>query len=415
VKKRQIIIKFLYLNPMGCLSLTYNPVLQVVHRTTKNPLKSDTFLKENAIFEKSCTANWLKSVKSCVRYYPFGMLVPNRYASSSSYRYGYQGSEKDDEIKGEGNSYTTHYRLLDPRIGRWLTRDPKLNNSESPYASMSNNPIFYNDVKGDTISYRGSRSDTEKIIKTYSDQLGSKNLKLNKIYDKNGNLKGVDIYKASYNVAKNGSESLNRELINVINSKENLRIFRVTTNPAELTEVRKKGGAISVDNSSQESRDLIKQYTGGNKFSRYVFMTDRFFEDNVDSGSYEYVEKQHSMWVDDEVIRRYIPFNEALFHETIHHSYSISGFTFLNYEEEENAVITVMNKWQVEHKIHERGLYIYYSPGLFGILFGQSRGYTPNPFEYDDYINESKTGGIYNRGEKRKDVSTPNKTGKTYE
>jgi len=32
------------------------------------------------------------------------MLIPNRHANSSSYRYGMQGQEMDNEIKGEGNS-----------------------------------------------------------------------------------------------------------------------------------------------------------------------------------------------------------------------------------------------------------------------------------------------------------------------
>jgi len=30
----------------------------------------------------------------------------------------------DDEVKGGGNSYTTEFRQLDPRIGRWLSLDP---------------------------------------------------------------------------------------------------------------------------------------------------------------------------------------------------------------------------------------------------------------------------------------------------
>lgn len=78
--------------------------------------------------------------------------MPDRYGSTgNTYRYGYQGSEKDDEVKGEGDSYTTHYRLLDPRVGRWLTRDPKETAFESPYVSMRNNPILFNDVLGDTI------------------------------------------------------------------------------------------------------------------------------------------------------------------------------------------------------------------------------------------------------------------------
>ena len=79
------------------------------------------------------------------------MLVPNRHGSSNSYRYGYQGSEKDDEVKGNGNNYMTHYRHLDPRVGRWMSRDPKFTAFETPYSSMSNNPILYNDKLGDTI------------------------------------------------------------------------------------------------------------------------------------------------------------------------------------------------------------------------------------------------------------------------
>jgi RHS repeat-associated protein len=76
----------------------------------------------------------------------------SRSSNSSEYRYGYQGSESDDEIKGDGNSYATHFRLLDPRIGRWLSIDPKSSGFESPYASMGNNPIMYNDALGDTVN-----------------------------------------------------------------------------------------------------------------------------------------------------------------------------------------------------------------------------------------------------------------------
>ncbi|WP_222845224.1 hypothetical protein, partial [Flavobacterium piscinae] len=35
-------------------------------------------------------------------YYPFGMLIPNRFDSIEDYRYGFNGKEKDDEVKGEG-------------------------------------------------------------------------------------------------------------------------------------------------------------------------------------------------------------------------------------------------------------------------------------------------------------------------
>lgn len=76
--------------------------------------------------------------------------MPGRKYNGGDYRYGYQGSEKDDEIAGEGNSYTTHFRQLDTRIGRWLSVDPEFKAFESPYVYMGNNPIWYNDPLGDT-------------------------------------------------------------------------------------------------------------------------------------------------------------------------------------------------------------------------------------------------------------------------
>ena len=72
-----------------------------------------------------------------------------------AYRYGYQGSEQDNEIKGNGNSYTTLYRQLDPRVGRWLSIDPVTQPWQSPYISMDNNPIWHNDVLGDVIKPQG--------------------------------------------------------------------------------------------------------------------------------------------------------------------------------------------------------------------------------------------------------------------
>ncbi len=84
-------------------------------------------------------------------YFPFGMNQPERNYSAPSYRFGYNGMEKDNEQKGEGNSYTTTFRQYDPRSGRWLSMDPKNQKSpsQSPYSSFYNNPVLYNDPKGD--------------------------------------------------------------------------------------------------------------------------------------------------------------------------------------------------------------------------------------------------------------------------
>ena len=67
-------------------------------------------------------------------YSPFGVSLDGRLMEEKSYRYGYQGSEGDDEVKGNENSYTTEFRQLDPRLGRWTTLDPLLKNF-SPLAA----------------------------------------------------------------------------------------------------------------------------------------------------------------------------------------------------------------------------------------------------------------------------------------
>jgi len=89
----------------------------------------------------------------------FGMMIKSReFVGFDGYKYGYQGSEKDDEIKGEGNSYTTEYRILDTRLGRWFSVEPEFKRYAgiSTYSSMQNSPIQFNDENGDIIRYSGN-------------------------------------------------------------------------------------------------------------------------------------------------------------------------------------------------------------------------------------------------------------------
>ena len=83
-------------------------------------------------------------------YYPFGMLVPQRNYSSPEYRYGFQGQEKDDEIKGSGNSLNYKFRMHDPRVGRFFAVDPLTPNYPfySPYQFSANNPIGMLEIEG---------------------------------------------------------------------------------------------------------------------------------------------------------------------------------------------------------------------------------------------------------------------------
>jgi RHS repeat-associated protein len=58
-------------------------------------------------------------------YYPFGMAMPGRkFATTNQYRYGFNGKENDNEVKGDGNEQDYGMRIYDPRLGKFLSFDP---------------------------------------------------------------------------------------------------------------------------------------------------------------------------------------------------------------------------------------------------------------------------------------------------
>lgn len=66
------------------------------------------------------------------------------------YRYGFQGQEMDDEVKGKGNSVNYAFRMHDPRIGRFFAIDPLADKypHNSPYAFSENKVIHMVELEG---------------------------------------------------------------------------------------------------------------------------------------------------------------------------------------------------------------------------------------------------------------------------
>ncbi|SHN08049.1 RHS repeat-associated core domain-containing protein [Chitinophaga sp. CF418] len=64
------------------------------------------------------------------------------------YRYGFNGKENDNEVKGEGNQIAFEARAYDSRIGKFLSIDPLASKYPdfSAYAFAADNPIRYVDV-----------------------------------------------------------------------------------------------------------------------------------------------------------------------------------------------------------------------------------------------------------------------------
>jgi RHS repeat-associated protein len=93
---------------------------------------------------------YLPDVVNATDYTAFGAPLAGRTFNSSSYRYGFNGKEKDDEIKGTGNSQDYGMRIYDPRLGRFLSVDPIGYDYpwNSTYAFAENEPISNIDLDG---------------------------------------------------------------------------------------------------------------------------------------------------------------------------------------------------------------------------------------------------------------------------
>jgi len=66
------------------------------------------------------------------------------------YRYGFNGKENDNEVKGTRNQIDYGMRMYDPRVGRFMSRDPvaKKYPDLAPYQYSSNTPIAAVDIDG---------------------------------------------------------------------------------------------------------------------------------------------------------------------------------------------------------------------------------------------------------------------------
>jgi RHS repeat-associated protein len=80
------------------------------------------------------------------------MGMPGRKftGGSVSYRYGFNGKEEDDEVKGDGNQQDYGMRIYDPRLGRFLSVDPLTKDYPhyTPYSYAGNKPIKFIDLDG---------------------------------------------------------------------------------------------------------------------------------------------------------------------------------------------------------------------------------------------------------------------------
>lgn len=111
--------------------------------------------------------------------------MPGRSFSTPSYRYGFNGKEKDDEAQGSGNQYDYGFRIYNPRLARFLSVDPLTKSYPmlTPYQFASNSPILNLDLDGleawNVMKNRWSVSDIEGYRKFVSTEIRKINAQAN--------------------------------------------------------------------------------------------------------------------------------------------------------------------------------------------------------------------------------------------
>lgn len=104
----------------------------------------------------STTAYCIAEIINQQDYAPFGMQLTGRLwhgwsNANKRYRYGFNGKENDEEVKGvEGSQQDYGMRIFDPRVGRFLSVDPLTKGYPmlTPYQFASNRPIDGVDLDG---------------------------------------------------------------------------------------------------------------------------------------------------------------------------------------------------------------------------------------------------------------------------
>jgi RHS repeat-associated protein len=94
--------------------------------------------------------HYVADLLSSTDYAAFGAPMPGRQFNNGNYRYGFNGKENDNEVKGAGNQQDYGLRIYDNRLGKFLSVDPltKSYPELTPYQFANNKPIESIDLDG---------------------------------------------------------------------------------------------------------------------------------------------------------------------------------------------------------------------------------------------------------------------------
>ena len=100
------------------------------------------------------------------------MMPGRKYSAQNSYRYGFNGKENDNEVKGEGNQQDYGMRIYDPRLGKFLSVDPLTKDYPfyTPYQYAGNTPIRAVDLDGLEITFKDVWNNKANLVDWLSEK-----------------------------------------------------------------------------------------------------------------------------------------------------------------------------------------------------------------------------------------------------
>lgn len=96
------------------------------------------------------SSSYKATVTRAQDYYPFGLEMSERSMADASYRFAFNGKERDTDGLGDQTHYDYGFRIYNPEIARFLSVDPISPEYPelTPYQFASNTPIQAIDVDG---------------------------------------------------------------------------------------------------------------------------------------------------------------------------------------------------------------------------------------------------------------------------
>jgi len=208
-------------------------------------------------------------------YYPFGMLQPDRSYSLGSYRYGFNGKENDNEVKGEGNQQDYGMRIYDPRLGRFLSVDPLASQfaDQGTFNFAIDNPITFIDFAGGSGELPDPPTKTRSYIRVkYKTEIPTQSLKQGQQPSKFVTFasRGFQLFKmvaGSSSVIRNILKPANGDYAgpgasdgNELSFQNSLHPERITTNPQkDLTDEEKNAILDRINRGVATQNDWLYQ------------------------------------------------------------------------------------------------------------------------------------------------------------